>query len=129
MPSTKQDSKPSATDTSVDEPLVLAVTGMTCAACAARIEKKLNRLDGVSATVNYATSKATVHVDPSQAASMSTEVLTKTVDDMGYGAVPVSTDDGSRSTAEIATDAHVDDVRRRLVVAGVGALPVMVLSM
>ena len=43
--------------------------------------------------------------------------------------VPMSTDDGSRSTAEIATDAHVDDVRRRLVVAGVGALPVMVLSM
>jgi Cu+-exporting ATPase len=129
MPSTKQDSKLSATDTSVDEPLVLAVTGMTCAACAARIEKKLNRLDGVSATVNYATSKATVHVDPSRADAMSTDVLTKTVDAMGYGAVPVSIDDGSRSTAEIATDAHVDDVRRRLVVAGVGALPVMVLSM
>jgi cation transport ATPase len=46
-----------------DEPIVLAVTGMTCAACAARIEKKLNRLDGVTATVNYATSKATVHID------------------------------------------------------------------
>ncbi|MEY3619073.1 MAG: hypothetical protein RL726_1771, partial [Actinomycetota bacterium] len=52
----KPDSKPSPTD----DPVVLAVTGMTCAACAARIEKKLNKLDGVVATVNYATSKATV---------------------------------------------------------------------
>lgn len=129
MQSTKQDSKLSTTEVSADEPVVLAVTGMTCAACAARIEKKLNRLDGVSATVNYATSKATVHVAPSQVDASSIDVLTKTVDDLGYGAVLVSTDDGSRSTVEIATDAHVDDIRRRLVVAAVGALPVMVLSM
>ncbi|MGA1508407.1 MAG: heavy metal translocating P-type ATPase [Ilumatobacteraceae bacterium] len=129
MQSTKQDSKLSSTEVSADEPVVLAVTGMTCAACAARIEKKLNRLDGVSATVNYATSKATVHVAASQVDARSIDVLTKTVDDLGYGAVLVSTDDGSRSTVEIATDAHVDDIRRRLVVAAVGALPVMVLSM
>ena len=129
MQSTKQDSKLSSTEVSADEPVVLAVTGMTCAACAARIEKKLNRLDGVSATVNYATSKATVHVAPSQVDASSIDVLTKTVDDLGYGAVLVSTDDGSRSTVEIATDIHVDDIRRRLVVAAVGALPVMVLSM
>ena len=38
----------------------LAIGGMTCASCAARIEKKLNKLDGVSATVNYATEKAKV---------------------------------------------------------------------
>ncbi len=129
MQSTKQDSKLSTTEVSADEPVVLAVTGMTCAACAARIEKKLNRLDGVSATVNYATSKATVHVAASQVDARSIDVLTKTVDDLGYGAVLVSTDDGSRSTIEIATDTHVDDIRRRLVVAAVGALPVMVLSM
>ena len=129
MQSTKQDSKLSSTEVSADEPVVLAVTGMTCAACAARIEKKLNRLDGVSATVNYATSKATVHVAASQVDARSIDVLTKTVDDLGYGAVLVSTDDGSRSTVEIATDIHVDDIRRRLVVAAVGALPVMVLSM
>ncbi|MFZ9083755.1 MAG: heavy metal translocating P-type ATPase [Ilumatobacteraceae bacterium] len=129
MQSTKQDSKLSSTEVSADEPVVLAVTGMTCAACAARIEKKLNRLDGVSATVNYATSKATVRVAASQVDARSIDVLTKTVDDLGYGAVLVSTDDGSRSTVEIATDTHVDDIRRRLVVAAVGALPVMVLSM
>ena len=123
--SMKQDSKPSP----ADEPVVLAVTGMTCAACAARIEKKLNRLDGVSATVNYATSKATVHIDESVLGSVSVADLSRTVDDMGYGAVAVTTDDSERSTSEIATDAHVLDIRRRLIVAAVGALPVMVLSM
>ena len=131
--STKRGSRPLPTETrsgsAVDEPLVLAVTGMTCAACAARIEKKLNRLDGVSATVNYATSKATVHVDEAAIDHTSVDVLTRTIDDMGYGAVPVSLDDEGRSTSEIATDTHVIDVRHRLIVAGIGALPVMVLSM
>ena len=42
------------------EPLELTIGGMTCASCAARVEKKLNRVAGVSATVNYATEKATV---------------------------------------------------------------------
>lgn len=121
----KQDSKPSR----ADEPVVLAVTGMTCAACAARIEKKLNRIDGVSATVNYATSKATVHVDESVLGSVSVVDLARTVDDMGYGAVPVVAGDDGRSTSEIATDAHVLDIRRRLTVAAIGALPVMVMSM
>jgi Cu+-exporting ATPase len=46
------------------EHLDLELTGMTCAACANRIEKKLNRLDGVTATVNYATEKANVEFDP-----------------------------------------------------------------
>ena len=41
--------------------LELEIGGMTCASCAARIEKKLNRMDGVTATVNYATEKAAVH--------------------------------------------------------------------
>ena len=39
----------------------LAITGMTCASCAARIEKRLNELDGVTATVNYATERANIH--------------------------------------------------------------------
>lgn len=101
---------------------------MTCAACAARIEKKLNRIDGVTATVNYATSKATVHVDQSLSVEPNIERLVDTVEGLGYGAVPISTDRG-QSTTEIATEAHLDDIRRRLIVAVIGALPVMVLSM
>ena len=109
----------------VNEPVVLAVTGMTCAACAARIEKKLNKIDGVSATVNYATSKATVLHE-----NGTTEVnsLIKTIEDLGYGAVAPKIEEGE-STAEIATDAHLIDIRRRLVVSAICALPVMLMSM
>ena len=119
----KPDSKPSP----VDEPVVLAVTGMTCAACAARIEKKLNRIDGVTATVNYATSKATLHVDSPLVA---VDDLVSTVEVMGYGAVPPAVDADGRtiSTSEIANDSHLVDLRRRLAVAAVGAVPVMAMS-
>ena len=118
---TRQDLKPLP----VNEPVVLAVTGMTCAACAARIEKKLNKIDGVSATVNYATSKATILHE-----NGSTEVdsLIKTIEDLGYGAVAPKIEEGE-STAEIATEAHLIDIRRRLVVSAICALPVMLMSM
>ena len=121
MPLTRQDLKPLP----VNEPVVLAVTGMTCAACAARIEKKLNKIDGVSATVNYATSKATV-----SGVGTATEVDTfiKTIEDLGYGAVAPKIEDGE-STTEIATEVHLIDIRRRLVVSAVCALPVMLMSM
>ena len=49
------------------ERVTLAIDGMTCAACAARIERKLNRLEGVEATVNYATEAAAVAFDPTRA--------------------------------------------------------------
>ena len=98
---------------------------MTCAACAARIEKKLNKIDGVSATVNYATSKATV-----SGVGTATEVdsFIKTIEDLGYGAVAPKLEEGE-STAEIATEAHLIDIRRRLVVSAICALPVMLMSM
>ena len=51
----------SATDA---EHLELPIAGMTCASCANRVERKLNKLDGVTATVNYATEKARVEFDP-----------------------------------------------------------------
>ncbi|MFI6785312.1 heavy metal translocating P-type ATPase [Micromonospora sp. NPDC050276] len=60
----------------------LAISGMTCAACAARIEKKLNRMDGVSATVNYATEKATVRYGD----GVTPDVLIETVQKTGYSA-------------------------------------------
>ena len=60
----------------------LVIGGMTCASCAARIEKKLNKLDGVSATVNYTTEKAKV----TYAGSVTTEDLVATVEATGYTA-------------------------------------------
>ena len=121
MPLTKQDLKPLP----VNEPVVLAVTGMTCAACAARIEKKLNKIDGVSATVNYATSKATVLHENG---TTKVDSFIKTIEDLGYGAVAPKIEEGE-STAEIATEAHLIDIRRRLVVSAICALPVMLMSM
>ncbi|HVU91003.1 MAG TPA: heavy metal-associated domain-containing protein, partial [Jatrophihabitans sp.] len=60
--------------------LDLSIGGMTCASCAARIEKKLNKLDGVTATVNYATEKA--HV--SFPAEVPVDRLVQTVEAVGY---------------------------------------------
>ena len=130
MQLTKQALKQSRVERSVfmidsKEPIVLAVTGMTCAACAARIEKKLNKIEGVSATVNYATSKATVS---DEGASTEVEVLIKTIEDLGYGAVAPKIEDGE-STAEIATEAHLVDIRLRLIVSAICALPVVMMSM
>ena len=94
----------------------LSIGGMTCASCAARIEKKLNRLDGVTATVNFATEKA--HVDYPEAVSVSD--LVGTVEGVGYTA----------SVDEPASDADESaPLRRRLLVSATLALPVLILSM
>jgi P-type Cu+ transporter len=63
----------------------LALDGMTCASCAARIERSLNKLDGVEATVNFATETATVHFDP---ALVEPEQLIGAVERIGYHAAP-----------------------------------------
>ncbi|MFN7149175.1 MAG: cation transporter, partial [Microthrixaceae bacterium] len=60
----------------------LDITGMTCSSCAARIEKRLNRLDGVQANVNYATERATVHCDD----DVDPTALVQVVESSGYGA-------------------------------------------
>ncbi len=64
--------------------VVLPITGMTCASCANRIERNLNELDGVSASVNYATEKATVDFDP---AAVDPHALVAAVEAAGYEAV------------------------------------------
>jgi Cu+-exporting ATPase len=66
-----------------DQEVVLELEGMTCAACAARIEKVLNRIDGISATVNFATEKARIRVAPGAA---TLETLVAAVSKAGYGA-------------------------------------------
>ena len=65
------------------ERVELPITGMTCASCANRIERKLNKLDGVTATVNYATEKARVDFDPGAVAP---ERLLEAVRAAGYEA-------------------------------------------
>ena len=101
-------------ETSVD----LALEGMTCAACANRIERKLNKLDGVEASVNYATEQAAVRFDP---ARIAVDDLLSAVEAAGYH-------------AELAAAARepvdrVDAIRRRLVVSIVLSAPLVVLAM
>ncbi|MBI4935833.1 MAG: cadmium-translocating P-type ATPase [Actinobacteria bacterium] len=105
------------------EHLDLELTGMTCAACANRIEKKLNKLDGVTATVNYATEKATVTFAAGQ---MSADQLVEAVESIGYGAaLPSAIDDGS---PDPATE-RLADLRRRLILAIALGTPVLLMSM
>jgi Cu+-exporting ATPase len=102
----------------------LAVTGMTCATCALRIEKKLNRLDGVTATVNYATERATVDYDP---AVVGTDALVAAVEAAGYAAsVPAPA--GEDEPVAVVDD-HLRSLRERLVGTAVLSVPVLVVSM
>jgi Cu+-exporting ATPase len=108
--------------------LDLAVGGMTCTSCAARIEKKLNRLDGVQASVNYATETASVRYDP---ALVGPDTLVATVEATGYSARlpgPTTPQPGDRNQAAPA-DAELAALRQRLLVSLVLAVPVVVLSM
>ena len=98
----------------------LDISGMTCAACAARIERRLNRTDGVSATVNYATERARVCFDPQM---IDIAAVIAAVERTGYGARLSGND------TDAAADARLADLRRRLVVAVIGGIPVLVLSM
>ena len=104
----------------------LEIGGMTCASCAMRIEKKLNRIDGVTATVNYATEKAKITapagIDPS--------VLIAEVEKTGYTAArpaPVATTPAP--DAESASDRELTDLRHRLIASIVLTVPVVAMAM
>ncbi|MFF2348473.1 heavy metal translocating P-type ATPase [Kitasatospora sp. NPDC058115] len=106
----------------------LQIGGMTCASCAARIEKKLNRMDGVTATVNYATEKAKVNVT----GAVEVADLIATVEATGYtAAVPrpaaaesaAGPDDGAEPADELAP------LRQRLITALALAVPVIAMAM
>ncbi len=101
----------------------LAVGGMTCASCAARVERTLNRLDGVEASVNYATGKATVRT-----AAAPLDALVAAVERLGYEAEPVEADPGGRSAGS-GVDRQITSLRRRLAVALLVGVPVAHLSM
>ncbi|MEE1930333.1 heavy metal translocating P-type ATPase [Streptomyces sp. TRM 70351] len=113
----------------------LAIGGMTCASCAARIQKKLNRMDGVEATVNYATEKAKVtYRDDVDVAD-----LVATVEATGYTAAPPPPPPAPDDTPRDGTapgagttpgpDAELLTLRQRLTTAVVLAAPVIVLAM
>jgi Cu+-exporting ATPase len=106
------------------EELTLPVEGMSCASCAARVEKTLNGLEGVRASVNYATEQATVCFDP---ACVDPHQLVAAVEQAGYHAqLP-------RADQRAAKDADEEDptapLRRRLVVAVALSVPVLLMSM
>jgi Cu+-exporting ATPase len=101
----------------------LSIGGMTCASCAARVEKKLNKLEGVSATVNYATEKAKV----SFPAGLSESELIATVEATGYTAALPQPPSAQPTTAR--DDDEVGPLRQRLLVSAVLAAPVLALAM
>jgi Cu+-exporting ATPase len=101
----------------------LLIGGMTCASCAARVEKKLNRMDGVSATVNYATEKAKV----SYPAGIQVADLIATVVKTGYTAEEPAPPEPE--TPEDAPDPELASLRERLTVSTLLATPVVLLSM
>ncbi|MFJ8859712.1 heavy metal translocating P-type ATPase [Streptomyces sp. NPDC102451] len=139
-----------ATETSGAE---LTIGGMTCASCAARVEKKLNRMDGVTATVNYATEKARV----SYGAGVTLDDLVATVEKTGYTARPVPrpgpapaltpptphvprvpedethrdapSEPAPRDPAERTADGALAALRQRLQVSAVLAVPVVLMAM
>lgn len=100
------------------EPVVLDVAGMTCAACVGRVEKAINALDGVTATVNLATERATVvGLEPRDVG-----LAVAAVERAGFQARPRGADDDW--TAAVAAD-RVRDLRRRLTVAALLTVPLM----
>ncbi|MER8042854.1 heavy metal translocating P-type ATPase [Streptomyces sp. NPDC094032] len=111
----------------------LTIGGMTCASCAARVEKKLNRMDGVTATVNYATEKARVE----HPAGVTVDDLIATVVKTGYTAEeppPPEPEPEPEAAAGTETAAEAEDpalaaLRQRLTVCAVLSLPVVLLAM
>ncbi|KAB1140793.1 cadmium-translocating P-type ATPase [Streptomyces luteolifulvus] len=111
----------------------LLIGGMTCASCAARVEKKLNRMDGVTATVNFATEKAKVTYSP----ETRVEDLIATVVKTGYTAEPPApepaaaedTSDDSPEESATPADPELTSLRQRLVVSALLAAPVVLMSM
>ena len=102
--------------------LDLQIEGMTCASCAARIEKRLNKLDGVSATVNFATEQA--HVE--HTGDVTTDELVAAVESAGYSAAPVGSAEHDEDAGEVDPTRALRD---RLVISTVLTAPVLLLAM
>ncbi|MFD0904766.1 heavy metal translocating P-type ATPase [Actinomadura sediminis] len=117
------------TSGNVPERVELAIGGMTCASCAARIEKRLNKMEGVTATVNYATEKARVEYPE----GVSVDDLITQVEKAGYTAEPPRPAEAETGKASEGTGQTEDDglrpLRQRLVTSVVLAVPVIAMAM
>lgn len=120
---------PTAVDNAANSSSVeLAITGMTCASCASRIEKKLNKIDGVTATVNYATEKAKVTFPD----GVPVEDLVTAVENAGYSAAlpkPPSAPDTVDPDAETPQDRDLRELRTRLIISTLLSVPVIAMAM
>ena len=116
----------------VDETRVdLAVQGMTCASCANRVERRLNKLEGVEATVNFATERASVHFDPG---ATRPEELIGAVEAAGYtaelpGAADPAADSSEAEGEKEEDDGELESLRRRLIVSAALSLPIILIAM
>ena len=107
-------------------PVDLTIGGMTCASCAMRIEKRLNKLDGVTATVNYSTEKATITAP----GDVTVEELIAEVEAVGYTARPPVTRGAAADGEETASEPdEIAPLRTRLYTSLALAIPVIVLAM
>ena len=118
----------------------LGVTGMTCTSCSSRVERKLNKVDGVKATVNYATESASVEYDSTLTGP---DDLIKVIQGAGYDAYNAnqaaddanSLDDATgedgitQSPADIAREKEAANLKRLTIMSGALSLPIMALSM
>ena len=119
------------TDIAAKNHVDLDVEGMTCASCAARIEKRLNRIGGVQATVNFATDRASVDLPE----GVAVDELLAAVEATGYHARPVSPPSADSGAANdgggevTAADRELLSLRNRLVVSTLLTVPVLVMAM
>ncbi len=126
MTSTTAPEAPAAAGQPALSEVELLIGGMTCASCAARVEKKLNRMDGVTATVNYATEKARISYPPGiEVADLITTVV-KTGYTAEEPAPPRQDDEGDTASG---ADPETAALRARLVVSALLSLPVVLLAM
>ncbi|MGO0575621.1 heavy metal translocating P-type ATPase [Ornithinimicrobium panacihumi] len=124
MSTTSSPARSTAPEAGDTQHVDLAISGMTCASCSARIERKLNKLDGVEASVNLATEKASV----SFPSALSVADIVATVEKTGYGATPLEKE-GPRAPAMTHDVVGQGSLRLRMVVSTVLAAIIVVLHM
>ncbi|AOW93981.1 copper-translocating P-type ATPase [Rhodococcus sp. WMMA185] len=117
--------KSTTTTPEADQQVELAISGMTCASCANRIERKLNKLDGVTATVNFATEKARVSFTD----DVSTTDLVAAVEEAGYGAKLPKVEVDKESPQPDEDDGTTSALRQRLIISAVLSIPVIAMAM